>query len=378
MAAALEQGLDPDSALPYYRRARQLDTLRDLEPFIIFELERGRLDSARAMIEANRARGHELSLPVLAVVPAILEATNLSSRDSILSAHSDLGFLLAFRTAMAQDSMSISRYVAETTLTGDDQLGMLSLIELSAGQGSALDILIPVIGENWVRRNVQRKRAYASAPGGIDEPPHVVSALRDTIAVYAGAAETWSAQLVHLWYQGQLSVRLGEVGQALEYATRMENLVSDSLRADADSFQIRFGRDMPREVRASVAWREGDLESALALLEDNYGSEYVPPRELRFGQRADSWFAMRGFARLLKGHILLEMGRYEEAAGWYATFPWFLMYEWAELAYVAPAFRGRAKARHPLAGRRSPPAAAGRGSSPAHPRTGSGADLTDE
>jgi tetratricopeptide (TPR) repeat protein len=342
MMAALEQGMDPDSALPYYRRARQLDTMMKLEPFIIFELERGRLDSARAMIDLNQARGYEETLPILDVALAIVEARSQASRDSILFTHSDWGNFLTLRTAMMQDSMSIPRYVGKTTLDGDFRLYMLSLVELSAGRGSALDSLLQHMESERVSSDFYRKRAYANVPGGIAEPPEVVSRLRDTIQSRLDTSPNWSGQLVYMWYLGQLSVRLGEMDRALEYATQMDRLVSDSLHTEADSFQIRFGRDIPREVRASVAWREGDLESALALLEGNYGSEDVPPDDMRFGQRADAMFTMRGFARLLRGHILLELGRYEEAAGWYATFPWFLMYEWAELAYVAPAHRGRA------------------------------------
>ena len=51
----------------------------------------------------------------------------------------------------------------------------------------------------------------------------------------------------------------------------------------------------------------------------------------------------RPFTRFTKANLLLELGRYEEAEGWFATFPQ-LTAPWDELHFLAPAFEGRARA----------------------------------
>jgi len=114
----------------------------------------------------------------------------------------------------------------------------------------------------------------------------------------------------------------------------MESLVSESMAADADSFWILIGHDMPIEVRAAIAAGAGDNQRALDLLESVTTGEILGPYPLPF----------RTFTRLLKGNLLLEEGQYAKAEGWFATFPWINEQSWDTIVLLTPAFRGRAKA----------------------------------
>ena len=147
-----------------------------------------------------------------------------------------------------------------------------------------------------------------------------------------------------LWYLGMLSVRLGELEAAAGYADSMSRLAADSIPADADPSLVRYGTDLPAEVNAAIALQVGDSDTALELLEGVTSSNRTPAGDYGLG-----WFITkrRPFSRLQKGNILLEKGRYQEADGWFATFPNFEPPN-EEFAFLSQALRGRAMAHDAL------------------------------
>jgi tetratricopeptide (TPR) repeat protein len=131
----------------------------------------------------------------------------------------------------------------------------------------------------------------------------------------------------------------------------MIQLSADSIPADADSFFVHLGNDLPLEVRAAATAAHGDPEGALALLDSVHTGDELPvfpdpvAGDDRAGQPSLQQFVpwRRPFTRLARANLLLELGRFEEAEGWYATFPWWIA-PWDEILFLAPAFRGRALA----------------------------------
>ena len=321
----------------------------------ILHLEHGRLDEARALLR----HAAEISLFVnfghmMETFLDIVAATSENARDSILyAAQADLIYISNFavpRTLMMQDSVSIPRHVLET-IGGAWYLA--PNLELVAGRGSALPGL--VMEE---RRRHDRFRALANVPGLLQEPLDVVSAVRDSVEQALGISWSkpdgyyahWTYQLHRLWLLGMMSVRLGEFDQASTWVDSMTQLAADSIPADAEPFFVHLGRDLPVEVRAAATAAQGDSEGALALLDTVHTGDELPfldpvAGDDRAGQPDMQQYVAwrRPFTRLTRGYLLLELGRYEEAEGWFATFPWMIAPH-DELLFQAPAFRGRALA----------------------------------
>ena len=356
--AALERGFDHDSTRPYWERAYELEPLLDTSTFrlLVLHMERGRLDEARAIVRHADAVGYEIPFCyLLCTFLDIVGASSINARDSILYAAEAQRMYFANwavpRTLTMQDSISIPRHILATI---DGAWYLPPNLELTAGRGSALPGL--VFEES--RRRHDRFRALANVPGLLEESPEVVSAARDSIVAqgyrwvgpdrYYGH---WTWQMYRLWLLGMLSVRLEEFDQAEVWVDSMTQLASDSIPADADSFFVHLGNDLPLEIRAAVAAARGDPQEALTLLEEVHTGDELPEfadpvvGDDRVGQPDLQQFVpwRRPFTRLTRANLLLELGRYEEADGWFATFPWWIA-PWDELLFMAPAFEGRARA----------------------------------
>jgi tetratricopeptide (TPR) repeat protein len=123
---------------------------------------------------------------------------------------------------------------------------------------------------------------------------------------------------------GLLNARLGEGEAAIEQAQHLETLGPPS-----DSIDLL--PDLALEIRAMVAVEDGRLEDALALLETQTmrGSRDENPIGME---------AVRPFGRLLRADALFELGRGEEALGWYGGFPHLLgtspIVEGAHLSHI--------------------------------------------
>jgi hypothetical protein len=345
---SLEQGFDPDSARPYLERAAELDSLQDVGRLITFHLIRGRSGEARRLVDRSRRNGVGMYRPdFFETFLEIVEAKTDRQRDSVLVASwqkpDPPGAYAVWRTMMIQDSMSIPRRVVEVLLPRDETNPVnpyMRLVELSAGRGEALGALA-VGGKPPWKTGWWESRFYGNVPGVLEEPAEVVAALRDTLS--AVSYDTWMQELVKKWLLGLLSVRLGDFDGAEAYARSFEQLAADSIPADADSFFVRIVQDYPLEIRAAVQAAADDPQAALQLIEEVHFADHVPPED-RLGQPAD-WGLLnrkRPFARLLRADLLFRLGRYEEADGWYATFPGF-MAPFEDVAFLAPAHRGRAR-----------------------------------
>ena len=128
---------------------------------------------------------------------------------------------------------------------------------------------------------------------------------------------------IRLYLLGSLDVRLGELAVAGERATALERLASTG---------EPLARSLGTELKARILRAEGKVEEALALL------EHSRP-ELWFQLTVASPFFSLASQRFLRAELLRELGRPEEAAGWYAAIAERSPYE---LAYL-PAARARLK-----------------------------------
>jgi DNA-binding SARP family transcriptional activator/tetratricopeptide (TPR) repeat protein len=354
--AALERGFDHDSTRPYWERAYELEPLLDTSAFrlLVLHMERGRLDEARSIVVHAAEIGYEIPFCyLLCTFLDIVGAASEDARDSILyAAESQRRYFANWavpRTLTMQDSISIPRRIL-STIGGAWYLP--PNVELVAGRGSALPGL--VLEEE--RRRHDRFRALANVPGLLNEPSEVVSAVRDSVVDqgfrwvgpdrYYGH---WTWQMYRLWLLGMLSVRLEEFDQAEVWVDSMTQLAADSIPTDADSFFVHLGHDLPLEVRAASTAARGDPEGALSLLDAVHTGDELPEfpdpvvGDDRIGQPELQQYVpwRRPFTRFTRANLLLDLGRYEEAEGWFATFPWWIA-PWDELLFLAPAFRGRA------------------------------------
>jgi tetratricopeptide (TPR) repeat protein len=287
-----------------------------------------------------------------------LRAPDKAARDSLLvvyeSQHPGLGRQAVWRSLMWQDSMAVSRYLADS-LVPDTDVAPMAWIELAAGRGSALGALAGDFDPHRCRREsadfdraqcsrylgITLERASLNMPGGLRESAAVVqdlySAIRDH---FSDSRRGWIGQMVRYWYLGMLSVRLDDIESASAWADSMSRLAADSVSEDATPSEVRFGTELPGEVRAAIAVERGERDAALTILEGVTPSNDSPEAGAYVTRR-------RPYTRLTKGSLLLEKGRYAEADGWFATFPDFEPPN-EELAFLAPALRGRAVANDSL------------------------------
>ncbi len=134
---------------------------------------------------------------------------------------------------------------------------------------------------------------------------------------------------MRVYLLGLLSARLDENRLAYDYAAELESLPEpeSTPRFPVDWRQMK--RDMVRTIHAFVAYNNGRKQEALALLEQ---------QELR--GKTSRFPLVNGFLVLspkpprpfyidtpidLRAQILEELGRYDEALGWY-SWKWGLAY----------------------------------------------------
>ncbi len=356
--AALGQGFDSDSARQFYERALALDPDQNANRLFYLHLFHNRLDEATRIAERYSVEGgfavglHKLALK-------ILQAPDRETRDSLLIVYAreypGMGPQGVWRSLMWQDSVAVSRYMAEflDPDTSAAPAEVMAFVELAAGRGTALGALIDDHDPLWCDRGSERYerdrcytyraimqyRASVNMPGGFGESADIV---RDLYEYVRGASYVtrngWIGQMGRLWHLGMLSVRLGEIESAAGYADSMSQLAADSIPEEAPPSLVLFGNDLPAEVNAAIALEDGDLDTALELLEGVTSSNDSPPGLIT---------RRRPFSRLARGNILLEKGRFVEADGWFATFPDFEPPN-EEFAFLSQALRGRAIAHDSL------------------------------
>ena len=104
---------------------------------------------------------------------------------------------------------------------------------------------------------------------------------------------------------GLLKARLGQEAAALRHADAV-----GATRLESTSGSL--ANDLSHSVRAAVHYAAGRLDSTLAELES-------PHYDAWYGQTMVSPLFARVAERFLRAEVLYELGRLEEAEGWYAT-----------------------------------------------------------
>jgi hypothetical protein len=135
--------------------------------------------------------------------------------------------------------------------------------------------------------------------------------------------------VLRLYLLGLIDVRLGELASARE---RAELLLALSGPQDG------LGASMLLELRASILRARGHVEEALRVLAG-------PHPRLWFQLTVASPFFSLVSQRFLRAELLRELGRAEEAAGWYTSIAERSPYE---LIYAVPARRRLAEMDRPV------------------------------
>jgi tetratricopeptide (TPR) repeat protein/tRNA A-37 threonylcarbamoyl transferase component Bud32 len=128
--------------------------------------------------------------------------------------------------------------------------------------------------------------------------------------------------LIQAYLLGHLNVLRGNRDAALEYANWLENW------GGAEGTD-KWARLYAQSIRASDAWKRGQPEDALAILEE------IPLVSQPGGRLG---FKTEAHERFLRGELLFALGRYKEALGWYETIGEYLL---CDRSYSGPAYLRR-------------------------------------
>jgi tetratricopeptide (TPR) repeat protein len=238
----------------------------------------------------------------------------------------DLALMLA---EQAEDS---TLRVTGRLLTFDAEL---SLGRLSAAEAE-LDKLAALKPEIGIERE-----AYGSLPRFLPMPRARLEAIRDSLVIWDAAAleprvlssdpylATWFYDYdgVHphlrLYLLGRLSTRLDDHEAALGYAAELESM-------ETPEYAGTLAFDLAQSIRAHVLRNQGRPTEALFALER---AKHVVQKEI-FNP-----FFRKPQDRFLRGELLAELGRPEEALPWYASIGGY----YTDLPLIAPSHLRRAE-----------------------------------
>lgn len=113
------------------------------------------------------------------------------------------------------------------------------------------------------------------------------------------------APQLQLYTLGRLSLKLGELDDALRYAAELEALGNPPEA-------LSFAADRALSLRAHVLYEQGLLEEALDILD-------AQPRRIRIQWLYSAPFYPAPEDRYLRGDTYSRLERYDEALSWYAT-----------------------------------------------------------
>ena len=159
-----------------------------------------------------------------------------------------------------------------------------------------------------------------------------VPAITSGAALWVNAHHDVHPQL-KIYLEGLLSARLGDATGAKRAAAELANRTGRDEPAD-------LARAQARSIRAESARQAGDANGALEALE-------AAPFFVDFGSGRVSAFFGLGRERYLRGELLHELGRNDEALGWYRGLGEIFPYD---VIYVAPSHLRQAEI-HERAGR---------------------------
>jgi DNA-binding SARP family transcriptional activator/TolB-like protein len=187
-------------------------------------------------------------------------------------------------------------------------------------------------------------RGYYALTYFLKQPPSELVALRDSVerwdpAVASRAVDGPAAihRSVHrhikAYLLGMINARLGADGAALRYASELE-------RADRSSPEGAFAFDQARLVRAEIAWRRGQAEQALEMIEQA-GFWTHSASDLS----GDSPFFSRYHERFARAELLYELGRMDEALRWYRSLTYDFLYNGPSHYRLAQIYQARGDKR---------------------------------
>jgi tetratricopeptide (TPR) repeat protein len=113
------------------------------------------------------------------------------------------------------------------------------------------------------------------------------------------------ASQLRLYVLGRLGVRLGDAESALRYAAELEEMGNPPSA-------LSYAFDRAQSLRAHVLFARGQLEEALEALE-------AQPRRLRIQWLFNVPFYASPEDRFLRGEILVQLNRFNDALRWYET-----------------------------------------------------------
>ncbi len=165
-------------------------------------------------------------------------------------------------------------------------------------------------------------RSLFAALSFVPLPRQEIVAAREAVRRWdAGAAPSGLDPYLRLHRLGLLDTRLGDTATALREARALDR-ASDTSRAG------RLAHTLAQSIRAHVAAAGGRAREALADLE---AAEW---------EAAASVFVSEAYDRYFRAELLEQVGREDEALGWYGSIAERAAYE---LVYLAPAHRRQAE-----------------------------------
>jgi len=244
-------------------------------------------------------------------------------RDAAASSVLTGGSWVAQHTDDLPGARRIARLLTDvTTRPPEDRVtGHLMLAHFAAegGQWSAAKQQLSAAEALCGAPSIVFRAALAAAPFW-QVPRGDLEASREQLRAWDGSAATLDGDLAHPFLEGVypllrtyllglVSARLGDDSLASEYAAEVAQLQGpENVRA--------LPQDLSRGIHAQVAVNQGRLEDALALLEqasmEGAGSDFM--------YTMASSFVMQNHERFLRAELLRQLGREQEALGWYSSF----------------------------------------------------------
>jgi DNA-binding SARP family transcriptional activator len=215
--------------------------------------------------------------------------------------------------------------------------GSFAIAALRFGQGhsaaaiSYLDIdgaKRAIAGDAWIIRVHGLIANHADAQ--LDTLGPAIERWRQTLAGFDQPTST--PRIIARYLAGLLAVSRGDSAGALAAAADLDNL---GRRHDpwvpAD---FRRPSELAQTVRAYREFRRGRCDAALRILDEVKGSYWL-------GVIASSPLASQSLEHYMRGECLLSLGRYADAARWFATLEQGTLYD---LEFLGASLRGQAAA----------------------------------
>lgn len=283
-----------------------------------------------------------LELRVLEAFAAHDEAAIATVEAELRAAHPLQVHDIAWRIAVHLHQPADARRVARLAVTPDRhpfsrQMAhvQLAYLELALGRDRAATHEIREGGRVRSTEPTDALLAYRAVLPFRERPRAELEELRADLAAPVWPDATMEYRIIHAYMLGTIDVALGDTAAALEKAALME------LRA-ADLGVTDGYRPLAEALRAEVAYRGGRRMEALQRLEQ-------APLERWFGWATSTPILSNTQTRWLRAEVLREMGRLEEALGWYASFGEHAVHD---LVFLAPSHQRRAEI-HELLGQRA-------------------------